>query len=216
MNISKKVPIIVTIVLVVIWVFLGYRSAECIEGLSADPAFFPEVTLAEDVSVINRNKVVDAVLSDEKQYDHTDIPAGTVGTAFIPYGRRHHTINDPETDINGFSVRFYINEENVSAHLKTGPESQLEEGDIYYKQIENYEEIISEYNQKTREAKSEWRGQLILRLLTGLIVAAVFSVIFFVECIVANKIKMHPVVFGILCFIYGLMLTFAILAGLLF
>ena len=37
-----------------------------------------------------------------------------------------------------------------------------------------------------------------------------------VECIVANKIKMHPVVFGILCFIYGLMLTFAILAGLLF
>ena len=215
MNISKKVPIIVTIVLVVIWVFLGYRSAECIEGKTAAPGFFCDVKLSEDVTVVDTNQVYKAIEHGE-EYELAHIPAGSVGKALIFYSRRGHIINDPEKDILHFSVGFDSNDESINANIKTGPESQLREDDIYYKKIENYEEIISEYNQKTREAKSEWRGQLILRLLTGLIVAAVFSVIFFVECIVANKIKMHPVVFGILCFIYGLMLTFAILAGLLF
>ena len=216
MNISKKVPIIVTIVLVLIWCSLGFLSAERIEGNTADPAFSPKVTLTEDVSVVDRNKVADAVLSDGNQYDHSDIPAGTVGTAFITYGRRHHIINDPETDIHRFRVSFYINEEYISAYVKTGPESQLDEDDIHYRNIENYEEIISEYNQKVTESKNEWRMQLIKRILTGLVIAAAFSVFFFAECIVANKIKMHPFLFGILCFVYSLMLLAAILFGSIF
>ena len=182
MNISKKVPIIVTIVLVVIWVFLGYRSAECIEGKTAAPGFFCDVKLSEDVTVVDTNQVYKAIVYGE-EYDLTHIPAGSVGKALIFYSRRGHIINDPEKDILHFRVGFDSNDESINANIKTGPESQLREDDIYYKKIENYEEIISEYNQKTREAKSEWRGQLILRLLTGLIVAAVFSVIFFVECI---------------------------------
>ena len=215
MNISKKVPIIVSVILVLLWVFLGFLSAERIEGKSADPAFFRDVKLTEDVTIVDMNKVLDAVF-DEKEYDHTVIPAGSVGNIYIIYGRRHHIINNPETDIHSFRVSFNIKEEYVSAHVKTGPESQLDESDIYYKKIENYEEIISEYNQKVKEAKAEWRNQLIQRILTGLIVAAVFSVVFFIECMVANKIKMHPVVFGILCFIYILLLLATILFGIIF
>lgn len=215
MSISRKVPIIVSVILVLLWGFLGFLSAERIEGKSADPAFFRDVKLTEDVSVVDMNKVLDAVF-DEKEYDHTDIPAGSVGNIYIIYGRRHHIINDPETDIHSFSVSFYINEEHISAYVKTGPESQLDESDIYYKKIENYEEIISEYNQKVREAKSEWRMQLLSRLLTGLIVAAVFSVVFFIECMVADKLKMQPIVFGILCFIYVLLLLAAIFFGRIF
>lgn len=216
MNISKKVPIIVTVILVLLWCFLGYLSAERIEGTTASPAFLSKVTITEDVRIVDINQVIDAALSDDKQYDHTDIPAGTVGTAFIPYGRRHHIINDPETDIHSFRVSFYLNEEHIEAQMKTGPESKLDEDDIYYRKFENFEEIISEYNQKTRDAKSEWRKQLIQRILTGLIAAAVFSVFFFIECIVANKIKMHPVVFGILCFIYCLVLLAAIFFRIVF
>ena len=201
MNISKKVPITVTVILVLLWSFLGFLSAERIEGKTADPAFFPKVTLSEDVSIVDKNKLIDAALSDDKQYDHTDIPAGTVGTAFITYGRRHHIINDPETDIHSFRVSFYLNEEKIEAQAKTGPESKLDEDNIYYKKFENIEEIISEYNQKVREAKRD---------------AAVFSVFFFIECIVANKIKMHPVVFGILCFIYCLVLLAAIFFRIVF
>ncbi len=216
MNISKKVPITVTLILVLLWSFLGFLSAEHIEGKTADPAFFSKVTLSEDVSIVDKNKLIDAALSDDKQYNHTDIPAGTVGTAFITYGRRHHIINDPETDIHSFRVSFYLNEEKIEAQAKTGPESKLDEDNIYYKKIENIEEIISEYNQKVREAKREWGKQLFQRILTGLIVAAVFSVFFFIECIVANKIKMHPVVFGILCFIYCLVLLAAVFFRIVF
>ena len=216
MNISKNVPITVTVILVLLWSFLGFLSAERIEGKTADPAFFPKVTLSEDVSIVDKNKLIDAALSDDKQYDHTDIPAGTVGTAFITYGRRHHIINDPETDIHSFRVSFYLNEEKIEAQAKTGPESKLDEDNIYYKKFENIEEIISEYNQKVREAKREWGKQLFQRILTGLIVAAVFLVFFFIECIVANKIKMHPVVFGILCFIFCLVLLAAIFFRIVF
>ena len=182
---------LVTVILVLLWCFLGYLSAERIEGKTASPAFLSKVTLTEDVRIVDINQVIDATLSDDKQYDHTDIPTGTVGTAFIPYGRRHHIINDPETDINSFRVSFYLNKEHIEAQMKTGPESKLDEDDIYYRKFENFEEIISEYNQKVRDAKSEWRKQLIQRILTCLIAAAVFSVIFFIECIVANKIMLH-------------------------
>ena len=216
MNISKKVPIIVTIVLVLIWVFSGYMSAERLEGKSAAPAFFWEAKLTEDVTVIDMNKVLDASLSDEKEYDHTDIPAGTAGQAFVSYSRRHHAINDPENDVHSFRVSFNINEENTSAYISTGPETQLSDDKIHYKKFENHEELVSEYNQKVKEAKAEWRNQLIMRILTGLIVAAVFSAVFFIECIVANKIKMHPVVFGILCFIFVLLLLAALFCGIIF
>ncbi|MBR4913669.1 MAG: hypothetical protein IKZ42_00155 [Clostridiales bacterium] len=216
MNISKKVPVIVTIVLVLLWSFLGFLSAERIQGKSADPAFFWEAKLTEDVTIIDMNKVLDTYLSDEKEYDHTDIPAGSVGNVFVVYSRRHHAINDPETDVHSFRVSFYINETYFSAFITTGSESQLSDDKIYYKKIENYEELISLYNQKVKEAKTEWGKALLVRILTGIAVAAVFSAIFFIECIVANKIKMHPVVFGIICFIYSLMLLAAMLFGIVF
>ena len=48
-------------------------------------------------------------------------------------------------------------------------------------------------------------------MLTGIVVAAVFSGIFWLECFIANKLKMHPVGFGIICFLYVLMLLFAMM-----
>ena len=215
MNISKKVPIIVSVVLVLLWIFLGFRSAMHFHGTAADPAITRKVTIAEDISVINWNEVYDAD-PVEKNYDHTTIPAGSAGNAWIDYGYRNQIINDPETDIHIFMVNFYLGENSIRTYFSTGPEEQLGQGKISIKKIENYQEIISEYNQKVRDAKSEWRKQLIQRILTGLIAAAVFSVFFFIECIVANKIKMHPVVFGILCFVYCLVLLAAIFFRIVF
>ena len=215
MSISKKVPIIVTIVLVLLWSFLGFLSAERIQGKTADPAFFWEAKLTEDVTIIDMNKVLDTYLSDEKEYDHTDIPAGSVGNVFVVYSRRHHAINDPETNTHRFQTSFST-EDHPRVYIKTGPESQINDDEIYYKKIENYEELISLYNQKVKEAKTEWGKALLVRILTGIAVAAVFSVVFFIECMVANKIKMHPVVFGILCFILVLLQLLAILFGLIF
>lgn len=216
MNISKKVPVIVSIVLVLIWVFLGYRSAMRIDGLTADPVYNRKVTITEDVRVVDRAKTLEEVLSDGKQYDYSDIPSGSTGSAWISYSRRYSYINDPETDVHAFEVSFYLDDDPIRAAIKTGPESLLDEDDIYYKKIENYEEIISEYNQKVKEAKAKWGIQLLLRILTGLAVAAVFSIFFLLECIVANKIKMHPVVFGIISFIYVLMLLFAMFVSTFF
>ena len=216
MNISKKVPIIVTIVLVLLWGFLGYRSAMNIDARVASPDYIQEVILAEDVRVIDVEKAIDAVLYDGEAYDHSDIPAGSIGTARITYSRRHSIINDPETEVHAFGVDFYSNGNSIHAGIKTGPNSQLDVDEIYYKKIENYEEIISEYNKKVGEEKAKWRMQLLGRMLTGLLFAAVFSAIFFIECIVANKIKMHPTAFGLFCFLYVLVLLFFMLFALVF
>ena len=216
MNISKKVPIIVTIVLVLLWGFLGYRSAMNIDARVASPDYIQEVILAEDVRVIDVEKAIDAVLYDGETYDHSDIPAGSIGTARITYSRRHSIINDPETEVHAFGVDFYSNGNSIHAGIKTGPDSQLDVDEIYYKKIENYEELISEYNKKVSEEKAKWRMQLLGRMLTGLLFAAVFSAIFFIECIVANKIKMHPTAFGLFCFLYVLVLLFFMLFALVF
>ena len=216
MNISKKVPIIVTIVLVLLWGFLGYRSAMNIDARVASPDYIQEVILAEDVRVIDVEKAIDAVLYDGETYDHSDIPAGSIGTARITYSRRHSIINDPETEVHAFGVDFYSNGNSIHAGIKTGPDSQLDVDEIYYKKIENYEELISEYNKKVGEEKAKWRMQLLGRMLTGLLFAAVFSAIFFIECIVANKIKMHPTAFGLFCFLYVLVLLFFMLFALVF
>ena len=216
MNISKKVPIIVTIVLVLLWGFLGYRSAMNIDARVASPDYIQEVILAEDVRVIDVEKAIDAVLYDGEAYDHSDIPAGSIGTARITYSRRHSIINDPETEVHAFGVDFYSNGNSIHAGIKTGPNSQLDVDEIYYKKIENYEELISEYNKKVGEEKAKWRMQLLGRMLTGLLFAAVFSAIFFIECIVANKIKMHPTAFGLFCFLYVLVLLFFMLFALVF
>ena len=143
MNISKKVPIIVSVVLVLLWGFLGFRSAMRLHGTAADPAIIRQVTITEDISVINRNEVYDADL-EGKDYDHTTIPAGSAGEAWIFYGHRDQIINDPETDIHIFTVSFYLGENSIRTHFSTGPESQLGQGKISIKKIENYQEIISD------------------------------------------------------------------------
>ena len=215
MNISKKVPIIVSIVLVLLWIFLGFRSAMHFHGTAADPAITRKVTIAEDISVINWNEVYDAD-PVEKDYDHTTIPAGSAGNAWIYYGYRDQIINDPETDIHIFMVNFYLGENSIRTYFSTGPEEQLGQGKISIKKIENYQEIISEYNQKVKEAKTKWVIQLLLRILIGIVVAAIFSGIFWLECLIANKIKMNLVGFALICFVYVIMLLFALMFASIF
>ena len=215
MSISKKVPIIVSVVLVLIWAFMGYRSATRIDERVAEPDFIMNVTLKEDVRFVDINKVIDAQL-DGEPYDHTDLSAGLKGRARILYSRWRSYVVDPERDVLGFTVYFSQDNETIDVNVQTGPESQLDEYHIYYKKIENYEEIISEYNNKVKEAKAEWGKQAMFRILIGIAVAAVFSVAFLLNCIVANKFKIHPVVFGIICFIYVLFLIFAMLVSTIF
>ena len=201
MNISKKVPIIASIVLVLLWIFLGFRSAMHFHGTAADPAITRRVTIAEDISVINWNEVYDAD-PVEKDYDHTTIPAGSDGNAWIDYGYRDQIINDPETDIHTFMVNFYLGENSIRTYFSTGPEEQLGQGKISIKKIENYQEIISEYNQRVKEEKEKWRLQCLLSILTGIIIAAVFSGLFWLLFFIVNKTKMHPVGFSIICSLY--------------
>ncbi|PWJ68739.1 hypothetical protein B0O40_2463 [Ruminococcaceae bacterium R-25] len=215
MNISKKVPIIVSIVLVLLWVFLGFRSAMHFHGTAADPAITRKVTIAEDISVINWNEVYDAD-PVEKDYDHTTIPAGSAGNAWIYYGYRDQIINDPETDIHIFMVNFYLGENSIRTYFSTGPEEQLGQGKISIKKIEDYQEIISEYNQKVREAKNEWTANLFFKLLISIVVAAVFSIVFWLVCHIANKVKMHPAVFGIITAIFVFILLLALLFASIF
>lgn len=215
MNISKKVPIIVSVVLVLLWGFLGFRSAMRLHGTAADPAIIRQVTITEDISVINRNEVYDADL-EGKDYDHTTIPAGSAGEAWIFYGHRDQIINDPETDIHVFTVSFYLGENSIRTHFSTGPESQLGQGKISIKKIENYQEIISEYNQKVREAKNEWTANLVFKLLVSMVVAAAFSLVFWIECLIANKVKMHPAVFGLISFALFLLLILSIMFASIF
>ena len=210
MKISKKVPVTVSIVLLVIWVFLGYMSAERIDARVASPMFKKEITITKDVRVVDLDQEIDAVLSGGS-YDHTDIPAGSKGDVYIFYSRRYHYISNPESQTLEFRACFYPDGVSTTVHITTGPEKDLEQDDIHYKDIENFQEIISEYNQKVKEAKTKWTKQLLLRMLTGIVVAAVFSGIFWLECFIANKLKMHPVGFGIICFLYVLMLLFAMM-----
>ncbi|MCR4775048.1 MAG: hypothetical protein K5869_01580 [Saccharofermentans sp.] len=206
MKISKMVPIIVSVVLVLSWVYIGYATAvNYIEGRTASPGFYRNITLKEDVSYVDVRREIDAAM-DGESYDHTVIPAGSEGTAFILYGRRFSYIDNPETDVYGFRASFSDNQVSI----QTGPESQLDEHHISYKKIENFEEIISEYNQKVKEAKNEWRKQLTPYILTSVIGAALFSILFLIICITANKFKMHPGVFAALCSVYALMLMYAI------
>lgn len=185
MTISKKVPIIVSIVLLVIWGFLGYRFAVRIGDGVAAFMFRREVTITEDVMVADKI-----------------IPAGSAGHASIYYSHRSQYIKDIASDKMAFRAYFSQDSEGISVYVSTGPESQLKQDQISIRKIENYQEIISEYNQKVKEEKEKWRPQCLLRILTGIIIAAVFSGLFWLLFFIVNKTKMHPVGFSIICSLY--------------
>ena len=175
--------------------------------------FRMNVTLKEDVRFFDVDKAIDAAVVG-KTYDQnnlTDLPAGLEGEAHILYSRWSSYVDDPEKDVFGFRVYFPLGKESVRVFVQTGPESKLEEYQISYKKIYNYEKIISEYNNKVKEVKSEWEKQSRLRILLGIAVAAGFAVVFLINCIVANKYEMNPAVFGVICFVYVLVLLFAML-----
>ena len=94
--------------------------------------------------------------------------------------------------------------------MATGPESQLRGDDISYKKFENSDELIADYNQKVKEAKDNWDKGFWFCILRGLAVAVVLSILFIILCAVANKLKMNPAVFGILCAIYVVLMLAAV------
>lgn len=210
MNISKKVPVIVSIVLVLVWTSWGYWSAERIDERHADSYFRMNVTLKEDVSFFDVNKAIDAAMIG-KTYDQdylTDLPAGLEGEAVIYYSRRYINVDDPEKDSFGFSASFSKDKESCIVRVKTGPESKLENHEISYKKIDNYQEVISAFNQKVKEAKAEWEMQALIRILIGIAAAVVFSVAFKLICNVANEFEIHQAVFGIITIAYVLVQLF--------
>lgn len=213
MNISKKVPVIVCIAVVLIHcaVFFDYyKKLETRIDYSEERQFLYAVKLKEDVRVVDTNKVVDAVIFGEEPYDHTDLPAGSVGEIEIFYSHRSHFINDIETETHGFRAYFHQDNKVILAAIKTGPESQLGEDDISYKSIENFEDFISEHNQHVNEAKDAWDKQLSLlkrQLIISVVISAVvFSIIFVIICVIANKFKLPSAVFCIICFFYVVIL----------
>ena len=205
MNISKKVPVIVSIVISLFCVLCAYISVDSRYYLSDDRQFLYTVTLKEDVRIFDTELAIDTVL-DGKQYEHSVIPAGSKGQINVPYGHYSTCFNDPETNTHSIRVEFYQNDEIIHAHFTTGPESQLQDGDIYYKSFENPEELIADYDQKVKEAKDDWNKQNRLRILRYIAIEVIFSIIFTIICVAANKLKMPSAVFGIFCFLYVLLL----------
>ena len=205
MNISKKAPVIVSIALLVIWVFVGYISAISRYYLKDSRQFLYTITLKEDVRISDTELAIDAAL-DGKQYKHSDISAGSEGHINYFYGHSNSYIVDPETNTYRFRVEFYRDGKIIHAHMATGPESQFRSDDISYKKFENSEELITDYNQKVKEAKTDWNIQGWLIILKCIAISVFFSIIFTILCTVANKLKMSPAGFGILCFLYVLLL----------
>ena len=159
----------------------------------------------EDVRISDTELAIDAAL-DGKQYKHSDISAGSEGHINYYYGHSNSYIIDPETNTYRFRVEFYRDGKIIHAHMATGPESQFRSDDISYKKFENSEELITDYNQKVKEAKTDWNIQGWLIILKCIAISVFFSIIFTILCTVANKLKMSPAGFGILCFLYVLLL----------
>ena len=203
MKISKKVPVIVCTVILLFCIFAGYIHANSRYFLSDQRQFLYTVTLKEGVSIVDTSQAIDAFL-DGKPYEPSDIdiPAGSEGYINLMYGHLQSYITDPETNTHRFQVDFYQDDKLIQACLTTGPESQLREDDISYKKFGNYEEFIADYNQKVKEAKDDWDKQFWLRILLYVAIAVVFSIIFIVICVLANKSKISPSAFRISCFIY--------------
>lgn len=207
MKISKKVPVIVCTVILLFCIFAGYIHANSRYFLSDQRQFLYTVTLKEGVSIVDTSQAIDAFL-DGKPYEPSDIdiPAGSEGYINLMYGHLQSYITDPETNTHRFQVDFYQDDKLIHACLATGPESQLREDDISYKKFGNYEEFIADYNQKVKEAKTDWNIQGWLIILKCIAISVFFSIIFTILCTVANKLKMSPAGFGILCFLYVLLL----------
>ena len=203
MKISKKVPVIVCTVILLFCIFAGYIHANSRYFLSDQRQFLYTVTLKEGVSIVDTSQAIDAFL-DGKPYEPSDIdiPAGSEGYINLMYGHLQSYITDPETNTHRFQVDFYQDDKLIQACLATGPESQLREDEISYKKFGNYEEFIADYNQKVKEAKDDWDKQFWLRILLYVAIAVVFSIIFIVICVLANKSKISPSAFCISCFIY--------------
>ena len=213
MNISKKVPVIVCTVILLFFAFCGYRSANYRYFLSDSSQFLYTVTLKEDVEDMSIDEIVsiDAALEGKKPEGSViNIPAGSEGYINCYCGHIDHYIEDPEKDTYRFRIDFYQDGKTIRANLATGPESQLRGDDISYKKFENSDELIADYNQKVKEAKTAWDLQGWFCILKGLAVAVVLSILFIILCAVANKLKMNPAVFGILCAIYVVLVLAAV------
>ena len=203
MKVSKIVPVIVSIVLVLAWGLIGYKSALISESLPADPTFLLEVTLKEDIYAINEFDYLGATIdqrTNEPEFEPTFIPAGSVGKLCFSYSYRYDFINDPETDIIRFGVYFEVDGiDGYPVGFWTGPESQIKEKEFSYKLLDNYEEIVTTYNQKIQEAKNDHEMVPRKGMLEGMSYGIGFSFVFFLVCFFTNKFKLHPVIFGILC-----------------
>lgn len=196
MKISKKVPVIAAVCLCMVWGFIGCVGAvKSTDDKTAGPLYTRKVTLAEDVTVVDVSKEIDAAMNKEP-FTPAELKAGISGTVYFNGAQ---IINDPYKGRHAFRADFYQNGETYSISLVCGPESDLAANEIHITKIGSYQDFLSENNQKYREENKLVRVY-VPRILIGIAIGALFSIIFWIECIIANKVEMHPAVFGIVCF----------------
>ena len=211
MKISKKFPIIVSVCLVLIWGAFGYLCAvKSTDNRCAGPMYMRRVTLAEDVTVVDISKEIDAAVNKEP-FVPAELKAGTSGTVY--YGDSDF-INDPYNGRHSFPISLYQDGETYRVSLVTGPESGLAANEIHITKIGSYQEFISENNQKYREGKASLAMALLPRTLIGIAAGALFSGIFWIECTIVNKKNKHPAVFILLCLLDLLLMIYP--AGMLY
>ncbi len=194
---SKKVPIIVSVCLVLIWGVLGFIGAvkSTTDNRCAGPMYMRRVTLAEDVTAVDISKEIDAAVN-KVPFVPAELKAGISGTVY--YGDSDF-INDPYEGRHSFPISLYQDGETYRVSLVTGPESDLAANEIHITKIKSYQVFISENNQKYREGKASRVIAFLLRILIGITAGALFSGIFWIECTIATKKNTRSVVFMELC-----------------
>ena len=83
MKVSKIVPVIVSIVLVLAWGLIGYKSALISESLPADPTFLLEVTLKEDIYAINEFDYLGAMIDQRTNEPVFHIAIGMISLMIL-------------------------------------------------------------------------------------------------------------------------------------
>lgn len=140
-----------------------------------------EVTLKEDVTVIDTNKAVITAISSSDE-DNTDdckvyLPAGTTGYShLIIWYYNYLKIN--VSDLYLSATFNYSDNESVNVYISNNQEKQQYDNYIDISMLESPESVISEYKDSIETYKKMWLSHQIKGTVIGLIISVVIAAVF--------------------------------------
>ena len=140
-----------------------------------------EVTLKEDVTVIDTNKAVITAISSSDE-DNTDdckvyLPAGTTGYShLVIWYYNYLKIN--VSDLYLSATFNYSDNESVNVYISNNQEKQQYDNYIDISMLESPESVISEYKDSIETYKKMWLSHQIKGTVIGLIISVVIAAVF--------------------------------------